>query len=289
MWFFYSFFFALWSSVATFLIKRYTGKINPLPLLFILFLFYAPSVFVLLQFVGGIPTATARFYIYMFISAVLDVTAFISWFQAIARSPISLIAPVQSFTPLFTTLIAIVTLGEIPTQPKFLGIVLIVFGAYLLNVGGIKQGVFAPFKELISHKGVQLSLLSTFLWAITPIFQKKAIFETSPQIPLYASFIGICFVTLLLLPITGRSALSYKKEIPKNIKWFLLYGAGGALAQLAAYSAFAITNVGYVASIMRLSGLFTVVIGGTFLKEKRIKERLLGAIVMIVGTIFLAI
>jgi len=289
MWFFYSLFFAIWSAVSIFLIKRTTKYINPLPLLFILFLFAIPATFVLLQFVGGIPATTPEFYLYMFIAALLDTVMFVSFFSAVHQSEISLLAPISSFSPVFTTIIAIFALGEIPTFLKLVGILIVVFGAYLLNISDLKHGFLSPFKNLFSHRGVRLYLLANFLLTITPIFQKKAIFETTPQVPLYASFIGMCLVALFLSPFTLRKSLSYKKEVPSHLKTFLIYGVGTALAQLAAYTAFSLTHVGYVTTVMRLSGLFSVFIGGFFLKEGRIKERLLGAGVMILGTLILAL
>ena len=289
MWVFYSLFFAIWSAIQTFLTKNLTKKINPLPLLYIFFLFNIPITFILLLFLGGIPHATVHFYLYMGIAALLDTVAFISSYTAISRSSISLISPISSFSPVFTTLIAIFTLNEIPTPMKFAGILLVVLGAYLLNALDIKQGILTPFKTLFSHKGVLLFLLANFLWGITPIFQKKAIFETSPQIPLFASVMGMCFVFLFLTPFAFKKALTSLREVRKNIKWFMINGVGTAFSQAAAYAAFALVFVGYASSIFRLSSLFIIILGGVFLKEKRIKERLLGASVMLIGAILLAL
>jgi len=47
--------------------------------------------------------------------------------------------------------------------------------------------------------------------------------------------------------------------------------------------------VGYATSIFRLSTLFIIILGGVFLKEERILERLLGASVMVIGAILLAL
>lgn len=289
MWFFYALFAAIWGSISTFIIKRLTGEIEPLPLLFTIFLFSIPSIFILLMFTGGIPHATTNFFIFMFISALIDIVAFTSQFNAIKISPISLIGPIESFSPLFTVIIAIFILHEIPTPLKFIGILLIVLGAYLLNVSDAKKNILAPFKDLIKNRGIQLASFATFLWAVTPSFQKKAIFETSPQVPLFASFIGMCIVTLLLAPFLARKTFSYKREIYKNIKFFILLGILGAIFQLAVFTAFSLTGVGYVTAVMRLSGLFTVVLGAVFLKEKRIRERFIAAIVMIFGVLLLVL
>ena len=222
-------------------------------------------------------------------SALLDTIAFVSSFLAISRSSISILSPISSFSPVFTTLIATVTIHEVPTTIKFIGILIVVFGAYLLNVADIKQGIMAPFKSLFVNKGVILFLLANLLWAVTPIFQKKAIFETSPQIPLFASLFGMFLVFLLMTPFTFKKSITYIKEIKVNIKWFVLNGIGTAFSQAAAYAAFSLVFVGYATSVFRLSTLFIIILGGVFLREKRIKERLLGGVIMLIGTVLLAL
>ena len=200
--------------------------------------------------------------------------AFLSSITAISISPVSLLVPLASFGPVFTTLIAVFTLGEAPTTFKFLGTILIVFGAYLLNVKDARRGFLKPFENLVNHKGARLYLLATTLWAITPIFQKKAIFETQPTTPLFASFIGIIFVTIFLLPFVASGSGTTAKIAKANLKILAIFGLFTAISQLAAYTAFSQANVGYVTAIMRTTALFTVVLGGKFLKEERIGERL---------------
>ena len=289
MWFFYSLFFAIFSALSTFLIKHLTKKINYFALLYILLAFSIPSTFILLLFLGGIPKVTPNFYLYVGASAVLDTIAFISSFLAISQSAISVISPISSFSPVFTTLIAAFTLHEIPTPIRFTGILVVVFGAYLLNISDIKGGITMPFKRLFTETGVKLSLLSTFIWSITPIFQKKAIFETDPQIPLFPSLFGMILVFTFLTPFAFKKAVKYTKEIRANLKWFVLNGAGAAFGQAAAFAAFSLVFVSYATSIFRLSTLFIIILGGIFLKEERIKERLLGGAVMVLGTILIAV
>jgi len=289
MWVFYSLFFAVWGALQTFLTKNLTKKISPLVLLYIFFLFNIPITFILLLFLGGVPEVTSNFYLYIGIAGFLDAIAFVCSYLAISRSSISLIAPISSFSPVFTTIFAIFALNEIPTTIKFSGILLVVIGAYLLNIVDIKQGILAPFKTLFSHKGVLLYLLAYFIWSITPIFQKKAIFETSPQIPLFAAITGMVFCFIFLTPFIFKKAIKSIKEVKSNLKWFIINGVGSAFSQAAAYAAFALIFVGYATSIFRLSTLFIIILGGVFLKEERIKERLLGASVMVAGAIILAL
>lgn len=289
MWFFYSLFFAAWTSIAISILKKLTGKVAPIPLLATNNLFILPFMLLILLYLGGIPQVTSRFYSLIVLSSVLDVIAALAAISAIKMSPISLISPISSFNPVFTLIVASLLLGETPTPLKFLGVITVVVGSYLLNITDIKKGIFVPFQKLFKEKGVQLFLLANFLWGITPIFQKQAIFETQPQMPLYPSFFGALLITFYLIPLIFRKYNDYVPPIRQNIKWFLLLAPFNALAQLAAFTAFSLVYVGYATAIFKLSTLFTIFLGAIFFKEERIKERLLGAIVMIIGTILLVV
>lgn len=310
MWVWYSLSFALLSSLGTFIIKKLIKKIDYLPLLYAFLIFNIPLTFFLVLFVGGIPKTTPNFYIYMGISGFLDTIAFVLAFLAISKSPISILAPISSFSPVFTTLIAGFTLHEIPTPLKFTGILIVVLGSYFLNISDIKKGITAPIKSLFAStsstffsrsagsykgfekvldKGVLLFLAASLIWSVTPIFQKKAIFETTPQIPLFASVIGMCFGFVFLTPFVFKKVLPFVKEIKANIKWFAVNGIMTSVGQALAYAAFSLTYLGYATSVFRISIIFTIILGAIFFKEKRIKERLFGAIVMLIGVMLLAV
>jgi len=289
MWFFLALFFALWTSISISIVKHLTKSVSTLTLLFISNLFILPFMLLILSSTGGLPHFTPKFFILMLISSILDVTAAIFSLRAIKEAPISLISPVSSFNPVFTTLTASLFLKEIPSVIKFIGIMVVVAGSYLLNIADIKGGIFAPFKKLFSNRAVLLFLTANFLWAITPIFQKNAIFETSPTTPLFPSFFGSILIGLIITPFALRNVKNEVKPIRQNIGWFFLIAPFSALAQWAAFSAFFLTNVGYATAIFKLSTLFTILWGALLFKEQRIKERLLGASVMVVGTILLVI
>src|SRR3989344_4372005 len=163
MWILFSLYFALWGSIFAILSKKLLQNISPLALMFSVNIFMLPFMVAIILLNGGFPEASSSLYKFMLIAAILDVFAFIASLTAIKLSPISLILPISSFTPVFTTIIASFTINEIPTPTKFLGIIILVMGTYVLNISDIKSGIFAPFKNLLSHKGVQLFLLANFL------------------------------------------------------------------------------------------------------------------------------
>jgi len=288
MWFFYALFFAIWGGLGIIIAKSRFKEIPSPAVPFLVLSFALPSILLILISTSGIPSVTPQYFQYVFASGLLDSIAFVLAFLAIKRSDVSLIAPLSSFSPVLTTVVAIFALNEIPSPFKLTGIILVVVGAYLLNLTEIKKGILNPFKKLFSNKGVWLFLGSICLWAITPILQKKAILETVPQTPLAASLGGLTVAFLLLLPVALPLVIKNAKKIKIKLKWFILYGVGASLSQLAAYTAFSMTNVSYVTTIMRLESIVIIILGGKLLHEKKIKQRLLGTIVMVSGALIIA-
>ena len=290
MWFFLSLYFALWSAIYLPIAKKVLQRVSPTTFLFISNIFVLMFALTVLIYSEGFPHITNKFLILMLASSIFDFIAFMLSFRAIKLSPISLLAPISSFSPAFTTFIAMFTINEVPTPKNLFGILAIVLGSYFLNIKDIKKGILSPFKRLFSDKGVKLALVANFVWAITPIFQKQAIFQTNPTTPLFASFTGIVFVTLFVLPyVLKKERNQILPSIKHNIGWLIMIGLFGTLGQMAAFMSFSQANVGSAVAIFRVSALFTILFGAIFFKEKRIYERLLGASIMVAGTLLLVL
>ena len=257
-------------------------------LFFLLTLLFSLPFMVTLLLILGIPKFTADFFIILFLAGILDTIAAILYYKALSISEISLLAPISSFNPVFVLIFASFLLHENPTFLKLLGIVIIVLGSYLLNISSIKSGIFKPFTKLFSDKGVQLFFITNLIWGLTPVLQKKAIFETFPTTPISVPLIEMVFIIIFLTPFL----LKIRKEktyIKTNIKLLILFGGMSALGQFAAQNAFSLTNVVYSIAIFKLSALFSIILGAVFLKEHNIRERFVGAAVMLAGTILIAL
>ena len=110
-----------------------------------------------------------------------------------------------------------------------------------------------------------------------------------PIKPLFAGFVDLFFCALFLsffaLPQLRKGTDVLKKGKLLHVGYGIFY----AVALYAAYIALSLTNIGYASAVFNLSALFTVVLGGILLKENHAGERLLGASVMILGAILLAL
>lgn len=286
-WFWLALTFALWTSIGISIAKKLTARMELLFLILMQEIVLLPFMFLLILFSGGIPILLSKFYPLVLAAGVLDFLAALLSMYAIKVSPISLISPISSFNPVFTTLIAFLALHESLTPTKLLGIFIIVVGSYILNISELKEGILSPLKRFLANKGVLAFLAANFIWAITPIFQKQAIFQTKPVVPLFTSFFEGMLVALFFVPLVLTKTKNQIPQIQRNWKLLLILGPFGAIAQWAAFTAFSLANLGIVTAVFKLSTLFTVILGGIFFKEEKIKERFLGAAIMIIGTLLL--
>lgn len=289
MWFFYAIIFALLSSFGTVIAKKILGKADVYLGLWLHNLFTIPFLLVIILIFYRIPRIDQSFSFSVVCSVGLDVVAALLAYKALKMSEISLVNPISSFNPVFTAIISYFVLGEKIPFKGCLGIVLIVLGAYLLQFKEVKYGFFAPFKALLTHQGVRYSLIAYFIWAITPIFQKNAILHTTPQVPPFVSFAGLIGTTLVYTPLVKK----YSRNVFPIAKLFfgllLLGGLLSGLAQVGAFMAFSLANLGFATAVFKLSMIFTVLWGALFFKEKNLKERLLGSVVMLFGVVLLVL
>lgn len=289
MWFWLAFYFALATAVSGLVAKKLLQKLHPLVLFFVGQLYVLPLMLVAFFLLGGFPTVTSRFYEVMLVSSTLDAIAFTASIWGLKLAPLSLIAPMSAFSPAFTVLFGWLFLGEMLTLRSIAGIFFIVAGAYLLNLSDIKKEFFAPFKDLLGNRGVQLTFVAYSIWGITPILQKDAIGETSPLMPFFPSVVGMVAITFFILPFSIKHV---RKEwvIAQKGKWlFVTLALIGVTAQFAAFTAFSLAPPAFATAIFKLSILFSILFGWLFLKEGHIQDRLLGAIVMLLGTALLVL
>ncbi len=245
----------------------------------------APFVAVLIPFVD-IPTLDGVFYMSTFMAIPLDIVALLLYMKAIKVSPLSLTLPFLSLTPVFLIGTSYIILGESPDQSGFIGIILVVIGAYLLNVHTISQGLLAPFKAITKEKGSVLMIIVAFIFSIGACLGKIAIQHSNT---VFFSVIYVFLLSLILfIVISFKSKHLLSKSISRPIP-FLFLGMLIAIMIITHLKAVSLIEVSYMISVKRLSILFGVIYGVTLFKETNIKERFLGATVMVSGIIMITV
>ena len=212
-----------------------------------------------------------------------DTLASICYITALEEAPISLTVPLLSSAPLFMLVTSSVILREFPSVKGSLGVILVVSGAYLLNLHLAKGGVFLPLKELVRSKASRLVLAAAFIFSLDTAFGKIVLQSTN------VSFFGLTYclgMGIAMLPV-----LLYKtKEIPVKkmaAPPFIALGLLFGLGIISFLYAMGQTNIAYVSGVGRLSMVIAVLYGKFFFKERYISQRLVGSLVILCGVVLI--
>jgi drug/metabolite transporter (DMT)-like permease len=221
-------------------------------------------------------------------SAVLNSVAHLASAKALKLADASLVTPLLIFSPVFTVLISVIILSEIPSANSLVGVGFVLIGGYWLSHNS-DTGWLTPFKSVVLKPGVALILLAGLLWAITPLFEKVAIQHTYPQSPRFAAFTAITLLVIFLTPLAlsrGRSGL---EELALHRKALFLASLIAGTAPVLGYTAYSLGLVGIVTTLFKLSTLMTVVWSSLFLKEQGLRQRLPASCLMLFGAVLIAL
>ena len=279
-WFLLSLMAALGLATADALTKRFFSDLTPYRMGVVRILSTAPWMVLALFF---LPTAVPDRTFWLAIAAALpmELAAFFLYMRALKLSPLSLSLPFLAFTPVFMILTGRLILGEAITTSGVLGILLIVLGAYVLNLSKMKSGLLGPIRAVIREPGSWIMLLVSFVYSITAPIGKVAILHSNPWFfaAVYNLVLSVVIVSLWPVAAGGAGVRgTFSKPGP-----MLLIGLMAAMENFAHMMAIAQVEAAYMIAVKRLSLLFGVLYGAWWFGEENIRERLAGAAIMIAG------
>lgn len=256
--------------------------------------------------VRGAAAPDAGFWTALLVSGGINAVATPLVVVALKRSDLSLVAPLTSLTPLFMIGTGALILGEVPGPAGLVGVVVIVAGAYLLSMSDRSAGVLAPFRALLRDPGARLMLLVALLYSVSATYDKVG---TRASTPLFwaAAINGVTATALVPVvvwrarrrraaasrerdgegdaregsgsPVSGSSGGGSRAAAPA----ILAAGALTAIGAAAQMTALLLTLAAYVIAVKRISTLIGVVLGHSVFREEHVRQRLLGAAVMLAG------
>jgi DME family drug/metabolite transporter len=203
----------------------------------------------------------------------------IASFFAIKKVGVALSSTVLSSQSLFSSLAAVLLLGEIVTIPIFIGTILIVLGVAILS-----------FKEKEKVKWLKrtmvLPILASFLYAIVAIPTKLGVQLTNSPI------FGVTIETTTALACFSLLFLIKKTTFTSDKKgrfYFFLAGLCSAFGLLSLFYALNFGDVIVVIPLMGISPFFALFFTYLFLKkiEKITLKLIVATIFIVIGSTFI--
>jgi len=230
------------------------------------------------------PQPSLAFWGWMAASLPLELLAMWLYMQAIRESPLSLTLPYLAFTPAFNTLTGYLLLGETVSWTGFSGILLVVLGAWLLNLettqnGGV-QNLLAPFRAVTQERGSRLMLMVAAIYSLTSVTSKGALLHVNPGF--FGPFYFVVLGTASVLVFASRDVSSWR-AMGKHPWVHLGVGAFMAGMVVAHFYAIAHIEVAYMLAVKRTSLLFGILYGAWLFGERGLKKNLAAGMLMVLG------
>jgi drug/metabolite transporter (DMT)-like permease len=219
------------------------------------------------------------------ISVCVEATYFITLSYAYHDNDFSLVYPVARGTaPAFLALWSFLFLHEKLTNGGMLGLALIIGGLIIIGVNTLMQSHVTH----LHFKGVAVAVFIALLISIYTTIDGAAV-KNGYALPYVMSMFA--FVPLPIAPFIFReySWTRVKEALVRQPIRVPLAGILGVLAYLMAVFSYSIAPVSYAGAVREVSVVFGALAGWWFLKERLGGVRVLGAIIIFVGILVIAL
>lgn len=241
-------------------------------------------------------TLPAPFWGWMALLVPLEIAAMLLYMAAIRDHPLSLTLPYLAFTPVFSLVIAAAVLGERVSLVGLLGVLLIVAGAWLLNVEHARRDDWRtwlrPLSAIRWETGARMMLGVALIYGVTSTLGKAALlYLPSAQFgAFYFALIGLLTLPLLVLLPVGGTRLSLGKAIRRLAvrRWAVLAVAAlNGMMVITHFMALRLFEVAYMIAVKRTSLVFGILYGALLFRERHIASRVPAGLLMLAGVLIL--
>lgn len=204
--------------------------------------------------------------------------------RALETGDLSVLGPINAWKSIVGIFIAFLLIGELPNAWGFAGIALIIAGSYVVLDTGTERFHWGVFKQ----PAIRYRLLALLLTGTQAVFDKRII-QASDQRMAFVSWcvFGALFSALFM----AFRKVQVKDEISKIDGGTILKYVGLAscvgIMTLSTNYCFAHMPVGEALALFQLSILISVFFGWHFFQEKDLWKKLLGALIMIGGSLLI--
>ncbi len=215
---------------------------------------------------------TSEFWLYAIAGGITGAIGNCFMVLALKQGELSVLGPINSYKAIVGMIFGIFLLHEYPNIYGLIGIGLIILGSYF---------VLETPKALL-RKDIQYRIYALIFTAIEAVFIKKVILLSS----IVSSFIISSFLGAIFSYLIMRILENEKLHIPnkKNSVMYISTTLCFALMTFTTAYVFKYMNVGYALSLFQLSIILNVVLGYKLFNEKNLIKKLLGSLIILVGS-----
>ena len=235
---------------------------------------------------GTIAEITPKSFVFLILSGAATGASWICYFKALALGDVNKVVPVDKSSTVLTVLLAIFLFQEkTHLILKLAGTLLLAAGIFLM----IEKKQTSQKKE--NRRWLIYALLSALFASLTSILAKVGITGVESNLGTAIRTGVVLIMAWLVVLIKNReTSVRLLKEVPKGELLFIsLSGLATGASWLCYYYAIQNGPVSVVVPIDKLSILVTIVFSRLVFSETLSRKALLGLILMVLGTLIIAL
>ena len=234
-----------------------------------------------------------RSLIFLTLSGITTGASWLCYFKALKIGDISKVVPIDKSSTVLTMMLAFLLLGEGLTIAKFICMILIAAGTFMMTVKRRQGSDVAETSEVSGNSDekpkktwVLYALLAAIFASLTAILGKIGITDIDATLGTAIRTIVVLLVAWAIVFMQGEQRNI--KQIDKKSGLFLvLSGLATGACWLFFYSALQLGPASVVVPIDKLSIVITIVFGVIMFKEKLKFKSVAGLALIVIGTIWL--
>lgn len=236
--------------------------------------------------VGSVNTITeisAKSLLFLILSGLATGASWLCYFRALSTGDVNKVAPIDKFSTILSVLLAIILFRETEhLAVKLLGTALLAIGIFLM-IEKKHTG-----KEVRDNKWMIYAVLSALFAALTSILAKIGVTGVESNLAT-AVRTGVVLVMAWMIVFIKGKQREIKWISKKELLFIALSGIATGASWLCYYYAIQNGIVSVVVPIDKLSIVVTVAFSYIVFREKLTRKALCGLVLMIVGTLAMAI
>ncbi|MDW5443851.1 DMT family transporter [Polaromonas sp. SM01] len=239
---------------------------------------------------GVVPGWGWREWMFIAVSGVLHVLYYVVLLRGYRKADLTVVYPLaRGSGPLLSSMVAIMLLGEQISAMGLAGIAGVVGGVFLIAGGpGLLRAAHDPEQRRRVHKGMIYGLLTGAFIASYTVVDGYAV-KFLLMSPILLDYFGNFVRLALLAPVALRDMPAALRLWRQQWKYALLVGTISPISYVLVLYAMQTAPLSHVAPAREVSMLFAALIGGHLLGEGDRLQRLLGAALIAVGVMALAL
>jgi uncharacterized membrane protein len=220
-------------------------------------------------------------FIFILFSGILHSVYYTFLGLAYDRGDLSLVYPIARSAPIFVLIWAIWFLGEKLSLSGILGILIVVFGAYVIGFPTFSITHFTRPITLLKKRSYQLAWLTALITSFYSVNDKLGVHYVPPFLYLYLTNMLICIIFTPFVLVRKKRMLF--REWTKNKTPIILGSTMILSSYLLILYAMRMSQVSYIVAVRQLSVVFAVLLGSLVLKEEHGKVRFLASLCIFSG------